>query len=68
MMKLRHTMNNEVQTPNWRPQVADDLMAKDALKHYVQIKHGIVVGEYLSPSHALVSSFIASVSGGFGHY
>lgn len=51
-------------TPELAAQVADDLMAKDALKHYVQIKHGIVVGEYLSPSHALVSSFIASVSGG----
>lgn len=44
--------------------VADDLMAKDALTHYVQIKYGIVVGEYLSPLHALISSFIASISGG----
>lgn len=50
--------------PKLATRVADDLMTNDALKHYVQIKYGIVVGKYLSPAHALVSSFIASISGG----
>ncbi|WP_273946610.1 VIT1/CCC1 transporter family protein, partial [Leuconostoc mesenteroides] len=50
--------------PKLAARVADDLMTNDALKHYVQIKYGIVVGKYLSPAHALVSSFIASISGG----
>lgn len=50
--------------PQLAAHVADDLMKKDALVHYVQIKYGIIVGQYLSPAHALVSSFIASISGG----
>lgn len=50
--------------PKLAARVADDLMTNDALKHYVQIKYGIVFGKYLSPAHALVSSFIASISGG----
>lgn len=50
--------------PKLAARVADDLMVKDALGHYVQIKYGFIVEKYLSPAHALISSFIASVSGG----
>lgn len=44
--------------------VATDLMARDALGNYVRIKYGFDVDQFLSPTHALWSSFFASLAGG----
>ncbi|QBO35924.1 VIT family protein [Periweissella cryptocerci] len=44
--------------------VATDLMHSDALGNYVRIKYGFEVNQFLSPIHALWSSFFASLAGG----